>query len=643
MQTHSVDAVNFRLFFEKAGHEIIPPVTRDDLEKTASIEDDQGLVITYQGRPAGFTTNLKVTFLEHPAGKEKIARLEVEAVEGCSLVRVQFPYITYTGIEPFDQLLVGAPWGDCVANPVYAIKEFCALRKGLPEDEGKLEFIRAGVDEVTYQYPGILAMQYAVLYNASTSRYLACYSTGTDSRAFSAAASGPDRLTLSFDHYPFLTNAKWGSPPCSTASLAGGWHAAADLYAENVKPVYQSPDVPGWLRSDFHGWVEIMMLDERMEPFCRFRDLPFIFHKIKAAGMTVLHVAGWNNPYFDARYPDFDINPSLGTADELREAIVAIRAEGGRVILYINGRLVDPASRFYAEGGAHSVCRNPQGEPYLERYGNDVVFNVACPSSELYANQIKNVIARLIIDYGAHGVQIDQVSCTQGFFCYRQDHGHPTPATNFLPGLENLLRQVRAIHQSLDPEFFSWIEGCSERFGQFYDVEQGHGEEGSNWNIGALLPEMFRFTFPRRIVTGLSNSLQKLCHTFVQGKPFDFNIQNLDNLEFCALLGDFLALRCRYPEYFLHGIFRDCAGINIAGGARAFRLEREDGNGTLINLWQPGAGSGSDCQAWVSNPRPGWKKYALYPSNLGIEEDGSHFVLSWRGPVATMLFEGEAA
>jgi len=631
--------MDFKLYFEILGAVDVQSITRADLELTEAIELSGESKLTYQGTPPCLATDVKVVLQQHCEGSETIASLTVEAVSGYTLVQVQFPHIELPGVEVHDRLLVASPWGDCIPNPIKAIAEFCDWQNSQPYHKERVQFIRSGNNEVFYTYPSILAMQYAVIYNEATSFYIACYGLGDETRAFAAGIPGPERLALSFYHYPMLTAETWESPPCSIGRLAGGWHAAADLYASHMRNVFITPDTPGWLRNVFHGWVQIMMLDEHLKPFCRYRDLPEIYQRIEAAGMKVMHVAGWNAPFFDAFYPDFDINPVLGTVEELRTAISVINAYGGRVILYTNGRLIDPSSRFYREGGSDCVCLNKDGEPYFEQYGNQVVLNIACPCCEPYITHFERVIQRLIQEYSANAVQIDQISCTQGYPCYNPTHGHATPVTNFIHGIEHLLQRVRAIHKGLDPEFISWIEGCNERFGQFYDVEQGHGEVGSNWNIGELVPEMFHYTFPERIVTGLSENVQHLCHTFVQGKPFDFYIENLEDPEFRILLSEFLVLRQAHPEYFLRGVFRDCLGIETTGGIRAFRLERSDKDGILVNLWLPGADRVYNGRTFLKHPRPGWRKQLLYPSDLAIVENGDWLTLSWRGPVAVMIFE----
>lgn len=639
MQKILPDMLDFKLYFVTAGTNEIICVTRSDLQLTESVDIDGAQRLLFQNKVSGMADEVKVVLRRHAEGAENIASLTVEAVRGFTLDRVQFPYMELSSVESHDRLLIASPWGDCISNPTITIREFCERKNAQPYRKEGLQFISTGENEVFYTYPGILAMQFAVLYNEANSFYIACYGSGDDTRSLAASVPGSERLALSFYHYPWLTSGHWESPLCSIGQLPGGWHTAADLYAAHVRNIYSSPNTPNWLKYEFHGWVQIMMLDERQVPFCRFRDLPKIYERIEAGGMKVLHVAGWNQPFFDAFYPDFDINPKLGTAEELRTAVSKINDRGGKVILYTNGRLIDPSSHFFQEKGSKCICLNQDGEPYLEQYGNNVIFNIACPSCETYITQFEGVIQRLIEEYGVNGVQIDQISCTQGFPCYDLSHGHTTPTDNFLPGVERLLRRVRAKHKKLAPEFFSWIEGCNERFGQFYDVEQGHGEVGRNWNIGDLVPEMFHYTFPERIVTGLSNNVQALCHTFIQGKPFDFFIEKLEDPEFSIFLSEFLTVRRAHPEYLQHGIFRDNVGIETTGGIRACLLERVDNNGVLINLWLPGADRTNQSRTFLKNPRPGWKKHLLYPTDLEVVEDGIWLTLSWSGPVASVIFE----
>ena len=582
-------------------------------------------------------TCLTATIKLERNGLEVTGSIEVYTKGPCLVRQVRFPYIEWDNVEYFDSLLMSSPWGDNIQRPVKTIKSYCMGKSGY----WIYDYIQCAEDEVIYTYPSILSMQYMVLHNKARSLYIASYSTGDETLTFNAKILGKTGLALSVNHYPFLTDGKWESPECGFALLEGDWHVAADLYASRMRKVFTAPDLPAWMKDDvrgWNGWVEIMMRLEGKEPVFRYRDLPEIFKRIKGSGIDTLQVAGWAYDGFDTKYPDYDHDPALGTSEELRLALDEIKGMGGRVILYTNGRLVDPESRFYKSGGHASVCVKEDGTAYVETYNTSANFRLACPSCDDYRTYLAGQVCKIITEYGPGSIQIDQISCNNGVFCFDKNHPHPTPATNFLPGVEEELKAVRRVHKELDPEFFVWCEGCHERFGMYYDVNQGHGEEFT-WQIGESLPEQFLYTYPDRIVTGLVRCIQQLCYTYVQGKPFDVSYEACADEEFFNLLKAFVAVRKSNPAYFLKGVFCDNVGLEVSEGVRAFGIKRNDDRGLLVNLWLPGAHADTQCRAFMKDPRPDCSIRTVFPGVTEVKRIGGYVEIEWKGAVASFAFE----
>lgn len=563
---------------------------------------------------SGIGIRITVTLIREEA--EVIGSIEVRPTNGVLIREVRFPVITWRPVESFDNLLMSTAWGDNIERPTKAIRERCG-------------------GELTYIYPSELAMQYMALHNSARCVYLSRYGLSDESFRLAAKSLKDDELELTVVHYPFVRSGSWQSPECAFAVLPGGWHAAADLYSSHMREKFNPPDVPKWMREDFHGWVQVGLAFEGDKVLYRFADLPKLFRRVQQIGLNTMHIYGWSGHGFDTEYPDYNINPRLGTEDDFRCAMDEIRAMGGHAILYTNGRLVDPASIFYKEkGGDKAICLQENGEPYVERYGTSVEFRIACPACESYREYLAEQIAKIAGDFHAHAIQIDQISCNPGYLCFDKSHPHPTPSTNFLPGVTAELAKIRETHKAIDPDFFTWCEGCHERYGQFYDVNQGHGEEFT-WQIGESIPEQFKFNYPHYIVTGISDGIQKLCHTFAQGKPFDFHIKELDEPTFANLVKELVAVRKACPEYFLRGVFRDNVGIETSGKTRAFVIHGE--NGTLVNLWSPGLAPDQRADASIKIPNADWPPQPVYPSDLSIRPNGSWWEISWTGPVATII------
>lgn len=595
---------------------------------------DRGATTTlaFSDPPARWGKSLVATVTLEQTTREVLARLTLYNESERSVVRARFPMIHYPARQRvwYDQLLLSTDTGELIRS----VDAIIGSRYGSPRYGG----------EVIFRYPAKLAMQYAVLFHERRSVYFSAYST--DDSFFDQRVAKHQGLWFSNDFYPFLESGTWRSPPVGFGILAGDWHAAADLYRERMSRHFRPPEFPRWLRETFHGWLQISMKGGNApprQPKCLYRELPAEWEKARSLGLDTLHIFSWHRGGMDAFYPDYDPSPYLGPPADLRTAMDTIRARGGHATLYINGRLIDPDSDFVKiRGGAVAYARLENGAEQIEHYtGRD--FRVANPASAAYRDQLADTFRRLAYEYRALGAQIDQLACNPAVVNFATAaHGHSTPANGFLPGLEQMLREIRAIYRTADPDFFVWSEGTSERLGKWYEVHQGHGE-GQSWTADLCLPEQFLYTFPDFLVTGTAEDMDSLCHTYGQGKPFDVHENRLQEPDFVALLQQLIAVRRAEPAYFLRGRFIDSVGLATGTpGVRVWGIEREHqagGGGLLVNLWAQGAPLSAGTDAWLRHPRPGWVPRAIFPSSLRIRTDGAWLDLRWSGPVATLAFE----
>ena len=570
-------------------------------------------------------------------GDEHLSTLSVEAEGERTLTSVRYPIVPNPNLTMADALLMATPWGDNLQRPAQDIRQYCAA-KGT---SWVYDYIQCGQgDEVVYRYPSIMAMQYMVLHNPQACRYVAAYATGDDTMTFHARATGRYAVELSVTHYPFLRAGAWTSPVCARADLRGDWHAAADVYAARMRPFFSDPDTPAWMRAPgtaWQGWVGLLSREEGKAPAFTYSQWPTLYRRVAEAGLDTLYVYGWPNNGHDTLYPDYEPDPVQGTAQELKQAIREIDAMGGRAMLYTNGRLVDPNSTFGQADRGDALCRDRTGAPYIETYGTSSRYAVVCPAQESYVRHLTAVIARLITDYGAHSAQVDQISCNCGHFCYRKDHDHSTPANNYLPGVARTLRGIRATHRRLNPDFFTWCEGCHERFGQYYDVEQGHGEEWT-WQIGESIPEQFLYTFKGRIVTGMSRDIQQLSHSFIQGKPFDVDWFSLEDPVFFALLREMVAFRKRHAAFYLNGVFLDDAGMRTEAAIKACAIHSPARGELLVLLWRKGASAETTGDTVLTLPAGAEQAAGVFPAACEAQPlSQGVWHVRFQGPVAALV------
>lgn len=483
-----------------------------------------------------------------------------------------------------------------------------------------------------YTYPSIMAMQYMVLYNESRSLYMATYSTGDETMTFHAKTTGKYSLELSINHYPFITSGVWQTPECSISILDGGWHKAAKIYSRRMGSVFKAPDSPPWMEKEYHGWVEVIMKRENTPPKFKFSEIGEVYRKIyQDTGINHIFLVGWHDNGHDTKFPRYLPGEECGTVEELISAMEDVKAQGGRCSLYTNGRLVDINEEYYKSGGKNAVSLKEDGTEYIETYKTSSVFAVTCPGTDEYCAQMADVTKRIAGDYKADGMFIDQISCNLAPFCYSKNHYHTKPSNNFLPGVERQLKEMRRAHKKINPDFHTFAEGCHERFGQYYDVNQGHGEEYT-WQIGKSMPEQFLYTYPDRIVTGHCADKQQMYHSMAQFKPLDVKPECYEDPSNLEPIRRYVALRKAYPEYFLQGKFIDDEGFVYSNNIRVFAVEAQDQT-MCISLWKRGSDENSKNEGEVKIPQ-GWEyDECIFPEKAELRQDGNWLQANWIGPV----------
>ncbi|MCL2665042.1 MAG: DUF6259 domain-containing protein [Defluviitaleaceae bacterium] len=563
---------------------------------------------------------------------EQTGSAEIDVQGPSALISFRYPWVICKDVSTFDNLLMSTPWGDNIERPCKTIRDVStstSIRFGQ-------DYIKYAHDEVIYTYPSIMAMQYMTLYNPSRSVYLASYSLGDETETFHAKSLGKSELSLSIRHYPFLQNGKWSSPECSVAVLGGGWHPAAKLYASRMGSNFKTPNSPAWMRDSFHGWAVFVIKRENQPVNFTFKDLPKLYADVfEKTGIDNLLIAGWHDNGHDTKFPRFLAHEAAGTPEDLKKSMDEIKKMGGRVLLYINARLVDINEEYYKQKGHRAVSLNSKGEPYIETYGTESVFAVTCPGCKEYRGQMSDVTKRICEEYGAHGMFVDQISCNLAPFCYSKEHWHTKPSNNFLLGIDEELKAIRKAHRDTDPDFFTVSEGCHERFNQFYDVNQGHGEEYT-WQIGKSMPEQFSYTFPDRIVTGICHDKAKLHHTMAQFKPLDIFGTDSEIPAYHATMREYIALRKQYPKYFLQGRFQDDEGFTYSEGMRLFTTKAADGS-LCVCLFMPGSDDGAKNIGYIKIPEGYGNPEAIYPSNAETTPDGKWIAVNWSGVLCYFL------
>ncbi len=414
-------------------------------------------------------------------------------------------------------------------------------------------------------------------------------------------------LGFSVSHYPAAEPGE--TVQVGHAVLAvfrGDWREAAAFYKKWAASVWY-PDPhrrPAWVNG-LTGWQRIICKHQYGEIFFRYADLPRLYREGKAVGLNALLVFGWWKGRFDNNYPELEPDPALGGAEGLRAAVREIQAEGGRVLLYSNGNLIDIKTDFYRDIGAEICTKDIDGNEYREhyRFSNDGTvlrhwgyksFVTACHCTPQWQQRLVEN-ARLKRSFGVDSVFFDQLGCCCKL-CFDKSHPHGSRIDR--EGRARL-DNIRAIQEILTPEEAIGTEWICDRYAAATDYIHGCG--GSCSYFPSAYPDLYRETFPETIVSNRfvhderPDFREHLNYAFVSGLIIDVSIFRgrvcgiAGQPAYGAYLKKLLDWKEAYRRYFYEGIFRSARGLSLPETVRGSLFYAREGGDFIAALWNTGA------------------------------------------------------
>lgn len=332
-----------------------------------------------------------------------------------------------------------ATWGITrVVFPQVATAASHGLRLVVPQGAG-VEKTLGTNEAVSFQgtYPtGWCSMPWMAVYRADRSGglYVGLHDPKGGVSDLSAKPAG-GRLALRFEVPPAdMGRAGAGvNLPAEAVwqAFSGDWYDAAVIYRDWVrrKANWYPPlsaegrdDTPRWMR-ELCGWaLSGGSAKECVEPVLAFQkalDVPIGFHWYS-----------WHVIPFDNDYPHY-----FPVKDGFAEGVKRLQASNVHVMPYINGRLWDIHDRGgedwqFTNTALPATAKDEAGKPYLESYssrekdGNKVQLAVMCPTTPLWQAKQREIVLRLMNEYGTHGVYLDQIAAARPALCFDAAHGH---------------------------------------------------------------------------------------------------------------------------------------------------------------------------------------------------------------------------
>jgi len=425
-----------------------------------------------------------------------------------------------------------------------------------------------------YKYPGQLSMPWLALETDGRTLYMGAHTkiwrqvsfvTETDPReskdmeftcgicSYPAAEPGE---TLVYDGY-------------TVALFDGDWRECARLYKRWAEDTWyvKNKQKPG-IR-EFTGWQRIILKHQYGEIGYTYDDLPRLYREGKKYGIRMILLFAWWEEGMDNGYPNYMPAEDLGGAEKLTKAIREINEDGGRVVLYANGHLIDVATDYYKTEGFKYTTKDIDGNDYREHYkfsnsgttlkmGNKS-FVTGCYGTKKWPEKIIEIEKRHLA-LGSNGTFFDQLGC--GFYlCFDKTHTHKNRIDE---DPELRLPTVKRIHDSLSDSDWFGIEWVIDRMTGHVDFTHGCGC-GMTYTPDAY-PYIFRYTFPENIVSNRFLHDEKpdfekhLNYAFVHGMIFDSSVYRCRrSLEEMPAFGNTIKklndLRLKYADFFVRGSF----------------------------------------------------------------------------------------
>ena len=407
----------------------------------------------------------------------------------------------------------------------------------------------------------------------------------------------PVHLEFSTVHFPFVNPGETAVlHPIVLQPYQGDWHSGADCYKKWRKTWFKAPTKPEWF-THMHSWQQIHINNPEDDIRYRYKDLIKIGEDCRKHGVKAIQVTGWTTGGQDGGNPSHDIDPRLGTWQELHDAIAAVQNMGIKIVLFNKYTWADRTLDWYRNELIKYATKDPYGDPhYHSGYAYQTATQLAginthrfSPMCHLAAawRKIANKEFIKSIKLGADGMLYDENQHHGGArYCYDKTHGHQIPA-HIYAGDALLAKGFHRLSDKLKPDYLYAGEGN-------YDLEFRHYHL-SYFRVDLNHVPLHRYVAPNEemmiAVAGYNDrniiNLALMDRYIISYEPRNFK-GCLDEFPLTIAYGtkvDFL--RRRYNNFLWRGEFRDTVGATVTADGEAYNkfsvfLNRQTGKRAVV-------------------------------------------------------------
>ncbi len=360
--------------------------------------------------------------------------------------------------------------------------------------------------------------------------------------------------------------------PIILQPYVGDWQKGADNYKTWRKTWARSLPCPDWAKK-VHSWQQFHINSSEDYPRCSYKDLVQYAKECAKYGVKAIQLTGWNLGGQDRGNPSHDIDPRLGTWDDLKNAIAESKKIGVNIILFSKYTWADESQPWFKNELIKYAAKDPYGNYYKHSgYRYQTAVQLAdintrrliplCPLSAEWRDIANNEFKKAI-ELGAAGMLYDE--CLHHgpcFYCFDPNHGHHVPADVYSGDilLENGFRKIT---QQMNPEYLFAGESIRDLQFRSYNI--------SYFRIGSNHVPMHRYVAPEAnmmiAVIGYNDRHpinQALLYRYIISyEPRNFK-GHLDEFPLTMEYGKKVdALREKYSDFLWDGEFVNTVGAKV--------------------------------------------------------------------------------
>ena len=426
-------------------------------------------------------------------------------------------------------------------------------------------------------YPGQAAMNCFTILEYGRGLYFGSHDP-TFQNTLHHLRSSDDGIRALLVKYPYIKKGESTTIEGFTiAPFSGSWHSAARIYRQWADSWFNSSTPPKWIR-EFNGWQRLIMRHQYGQTFFTYEDLPEMLADGMEAGIDTLLLFGWWKNGMDAGYPEYYADNNQGGFHVQKECIEKVHKNGGRVMLYFNGQLIDKATQYYREEGHRISVKDIRGVEHTETYNfggagtalrqfGNRVFTTGCFVCREWVNVLKNCID-IAIEAGVDAIFFDQFG-NRLWPCGDPSHGHRVPDMRGFDTKAKIVGELHDYAESRKPGIGYGTEMVSDRLAPYVDffhtVNCGYGR---CWTGGEAFLEWFRYAFPEVIISDREirddkgDYKRRVNHALQMGLKSDVEIYRCratiaEAPKYRDYLAEANALRKELNPFFVYGTFLD--------------------------------------------------------------------------------------